>query len=317
MTTENSTTKQADQTTNNRVVVRKVEIPVFRGSHIDKIPHDLYIPPDALEIFLDAFEGPLDLLLYLIKRNNMDVLDMCVADISKQYVAYVELIHSTHFGLATDYLVMAATLTEIKSRMLLPRQESTEEEEEDPRANLIRRLLEYERFKHAAYQLDALDRMDRDIFPVNASPPLIQKEIPRPEVKISELLVAFSHVLKRANLFTEHAIQREKLSTRERMAHVLSMLQSDRFIPFVSLFTAIEGRLGVVVTFLAIMELTKESLVELVQTEAFAAIHVKIKNDPTTSAFYESEDKRINLQISTSDYGGQKKINMNNHKKNK
>ncbi|MCX4028775.1 segregation/condensation protein A [Endozoicomonas sp. SM1973] len=260
---------------------------VIQGKPVTEIPQDLYIPPDALEVFLEAFEGPLDLLLYLIKRQNMDVLEICVADITRQYMDYVELMKAVQFELAAEYLVMAAMLAEIKSRMLLPRTETVEEEEEaDPRAELIRRLLEYERFKKAAEDLDNLPREGRDYYPVSASPPTIVAEKQHPDVDLKEILLALSGVLKRAELSENHQIEQEALSTRERMTQVLSMLSADSFTPFVSLFKVEEGRLGVVVTFLAVMELIKESLVEIVQTEPFAPIHVKAKavhDDGTTS----------------------------------
>lgn len=250
---------------------------VVMGQALTELPKDLYIPPQALEVILEAFEGPLDLLLYLIRRQNLDILDIDVSDITEQYMQYVELMDALQFELAAEYLLMAAMLAEIKSRMLLPRQVADEEDEEDPRAQLIRRLQEYERFKKAAEDIDELPRVDRDVFLTSAAPPEIERIRPEPEVSLQEILVAFAEVMARANMFESHHIQREALSTRERMSQVLERLSGESFMPFVSLFKAEEGRMGVVVTFLAIMELIKESLVEIVQTEAFGPIHVKAR----------------------------------------
>lgn len=252
---------------------------IVEGKTVTELPKDLYIPPDALEVFLEAFEGPLDLLLYLIRRQNLDILDIRVAEITQQYMQYVELMHAMQFELAAEYLVMAAMLAEIKSRMLLPRPQLDEAEEgEDPRAELIRRLQEYERFKQAAEDMDALPRVDRDVFPGSATPPPIDRQQPLPDVELKDLLLAFSEVLRRADMFQNHKISFEALSTRERMGDVLKTLSGGTsFVPFQTLFTAEEGRLGVVVTFLAIMELIKESLIEIVQSEPFAPIHVRAR----------------------------------------
>ncbi len=247
------------------------------GEAYTKLPQDLYIPPDALEVILEAFEGPLDLLLYLIKRQNLDILEIPVAQITSQYMQYVELMKNLNLELAAEYLVMAALLGEIKSRMLLPRQAEDDDDELDPRAELIRRLQEYERYKKAAEDIDVMPRVGREIFLGGAAPPKYQKERPQPEVDLKEVLLALQDVLHRADMFESHQVSREKLSTRERMTQVLERLEGDRFVPFVSLFNYEEGRLGVVVTFLAILELVKESLVELVQTEAFGSIHVKAR----------------------------------------
>jgi segregation and condensation protein A len=250
---------------------------VVHGKAYTQLPQDLYIPPDALEVFLEAFEGPLDLLLYLIRRQNIDILEINVSEITSQYMAYVNLMESHQFELAAEYLVMAAMLAEIKSRMLLPRSSEEQEEDEDPRASLIRRLQEYERFKQAAEDLDKIPRVSRDIFPVTVAGP--DRSLTRldPDVELQELLLALSEVLRRADMFESHHVSKEKLSTRERMAQVLDVLAHQHFVPFVSLFKAEEGRLGVVVTFLAVMELIKESLVEIVQSESFAPIHVKAR----------------------------------------
>lgn len=250
---------------------------MVHGKAYTQLPQDLYIPPDALEVFLEAFEGPLDLLLYLIRRQNIDILDINVSEITSQYMAYVDLMETHQFELAAEYLVMAAMLAEIKSRMLLPRSSEEHEEEEDPRASLIRRLQEYERFKQAAVDLDHVPRVSRDVFPVTVAGP--DRSLTRldPDVELQELLLALSEVLRRADMFESHHVSKEKLSTRERMAQVLDTLAHNHFVPFVSLFKAEEGRLGVVVTFLAVMELIKESLVEIVQSESFAPIHVKAR----------------------------------------
>jgi segregation and condensation protein A len=250
---------------------------VVEGKPISQIPLDLYIPPDALEVILEAFEGPLDLLLYLIRRQNLDILNISVAEITRQYMQYIELMQVIQFELAAEYLVMAAVLAEIKSRMLLPRQSSDEEEEQDPRAELIRRLQEYERFKQAAMDLDNLDRLNRDFWIAKASAPQMSREKPLPDVKLQEMLVVLSTVMRRAERFGHHHIQLEPLSTRERMSQILERVSGsgDRFIPFVALFTAQEGKLGVIVTFVAILELLRENLVEVVQSDSFAPIHVK------------------------------------------
>ncbi len=247
------------------------------GKAMTELPKDLYIPPQALEVFLEAFEGPLDLLLYLIRRQNLDILEIDVSEITAQYMQYVDLMDALQFELAAEYLLMAAVLAEIKSRMLLPRSEGIEEDEEDPRAQLIRRLQEYERFKKAAEDIEELPRLERDTWVASAEPPDLNRARVEPEVDMRELLVALGEVLRRADMFESHHIQREALSTRERMTQVLEKLSGQQFVPFVSLFSASEGRLGVVVTFLAVMELIKESLVEIVQSDAFGPIHVKAR----------------------------------------
>jgi len=250
---------------------------VVQGKELTILPKDLYIPPDALEVILEAFEGPLDLLLYLIRRQNLDILDIDVAEITKQYLGYIELMASIQLELAAEYLVMAAMLAEIKSRMLLPRQQSEDEDEEDPRAELIKRLQEYERFKQAAEDIDELPRMGRDIHRATADAPDRDQQRPHPDVDMRELVTALADVLKRSEMFESHQVEMEKLSTRERMSQVMENLRNNQFVPFVALFTLEEGRLGVVVTFLAVMELIKESLVEIVQSENFGPIHVKAK----------------------------------------
>lgn len=262
-----------------RKMPQQEEMPfaVVQGKELTIVPKDLYIPPDALEVILEAFEGPLDLLLYLIRRQNLDILDIDVAEITRQYMGYIELMATIQLELAAEYLVMAAMLAEIKSRMLLPRQQADDEDEEDPRAELIRRLQEYERFKQAAEDLDELPRMGRDIHRASAETPDKQQQRPHPDVDMRDLVTAFAEVLRRAEMFESHQVELEKLSTRERMSKVLDTLQDQQFVPFISLFTVEEGRLGVVVTFLAVMELIKESLVEIVQSESFGPIHVKAR----------------------------------------
>ncbi len=256
---------------------QELQFAMVYGQALTELPIDLYIPPDALEVFLEAFEGPLDLLLYLIRKQNIDVLDIPVAEITRQYMGYVELMQSVRLELAAEYLLMAAMLAEIKSRMLLPRSSVTDEEEEDPRAELIRRLQEYERYKSAAECLDQLPRVGRDITVPALEAPQARARKLLPDVSLEELLLSMAEVLRRADMFESHQISRETLSTRERMSAVLEALKGGAFVPFAALFLAEEGRLGVVVTFMAILELIKESLVELVQNEAFGPIHVRAR----------------------------------------
>jgi len=248
---------------------------VVHGQPVLQIPQDLYIPPDALEVILDAFEGPLDLLLYLIRRQNLDILDIPVAEITRQYVDYINVMQDLRFELAAEYLVMAAILAEVKSRMLLPRPVNEDGEEADPRAELVRRLQEYERFKQAAEDLDALPRMERDTLPVQAHVPDRQAIRLPPPVDLREMLLALHDVLRRAELFSGHAIRREALSVRQRMGEVLQRLDDGRFHRFESLFTPEEGRLGVLVTFLAMLELAKEQLLDIVQDAPLGPIYVK------------------------------------------
>lgn len=254
---------------------QEMPLAVVHGQPVLQIPQDLYIPPDALEVILDAFEGPLDLLLYLIRRQNLDILDIPVAEITRQYVDYINVMQELRFELAAEYLVMAAILAEIKSRMLLPRPVSEEGEEADPRAELVRRLQEYERFKQAAEDLDALPRQDRDTTPVQAHVPDRASVRLPPPVDLKEMLLALHDVLKRAELFSGHAIRREALSVRQRMGDVLSRLDDGKFHRFESMFTAEEGKLGVLVTFLAMLELAKEQLLDIVQEAPLAPIYIK------------------------------------------
>ena len=262
---------------------------VVSGEPVTELPRDLYIPPHALEVFLEAFEGPLDLLLYLIRRQNLDILNIPIAEISKQYVHYIELMQEMQFELAGEYLVMAATLAEIKSRMLLPRSADAEDgEEEDPRAELVRRLQEYERFKQAAADIDALERLERDITPATAEVEERKVVTKLPDITLKELLLAFKDAMERSDMFAHHHIQREPLSVRERMTAVLVKLQGERFIEFSHLFDPAEGRMGVTVTFLAILELLKESLINVVQSEAYGPIHVAPAEADSSDAQPES-----------------------------
>ena len=258
---------------------QELPLAMVYGQAYTEMPQDLYIPPEALEVFLEAFEGPLDLLLYLIRKQNIDILDIPVAEITKQYMGYVELMKVVRLELAAEYLAMAAMLAEIKSRLLLPRPELAEDEEHDPRAELIRRLQEYERFKKAAEDIDGLSREGRDFQLAHAEVPEYPSRRPHPEVGLQEMMLALSEVLRRADMFESHQITREVLSTRERMADVLDRLKAGHFVPFVSLFKASEGKLGVVVTFMAVLELVKEQLVDLVQSEAYAPIHIKARGE--------------------------------------
>lgn len=245
---------------------------------VTEAPVDLYIPPEALRVFLETFEGPLDLLLYLIRKQNLDILAINVADITRQYMEYMELMQELEIGLAGEYLVMAALLTEIKSRSLLPRsQHADEEDDEDPRAQLIRKLQEYEQLKEAAEKLDQLPRQERDIFPAQVLVPEYETYRPPPEVDLNEVMVAMALILKRVDRQAHHHIEMEPLSTRERMAQILELLSEQQYMLFERLFKAEEGRLGVVVTFLALMELVKSHLVDLVQTEPFSPIHVRAR----------------------------------------
>ncbi len=248
-----------------------------QGEAVTALPKDLYIPPDALEVILEAFEGPLDLLLYLIRRQNLEVLDIPIAEITRQYMKYIELMEDLRLELAAEYLVMAAMLAEIKSRMLLPRPVEVDEED-DPRAELVRRLQEYERYKQAAEDIDRIPRVGRDVFPVEVEAP--EKQVVRkpPEVSLQELLIAAQQAMSRAELFSHHHVQMEPLSVRERMSMILEITGPEEFTPFSALFQPAEGRMGVAVALLAVLELIKESLIELVQSEPFAPIYIKARS---------------------------------------
>src|SRR6186713_3507807 len=256
----------------------QVEMPfaIVNGEAITQLPKDLYIPPQALEVFLDAFEGPLDLLLYMIRRQNLDILDIPIADITRQYMEYIGVMANMQLELAGEYLVMAATLAEIKSRMLLPRAvDPNAGVETDPRADLVRRLQEYERFKSAAESIDRIPRLDRDTWVGNAELGERKSSRPLPQIAMQEMLLAFRDVVLRAEMFAHHHVQRERLSVRVRMSDILSTLERSSFVEFVNLFRPEEGRMGVTVTFVAILELVREGLIDIVQTEAYAPLHVR------------------------------------------
>ncbi|WP_448550082.1 segregation and condensation protein A [Thalassotalea fusca] len=254
----------------------------IHGEAVVEKPQDLFIPPDALEVILESFEGPLDLLLYLIRKQKFDILNLPIAPITEQYMTYVELMKESKLDLATEYLVMAAILAEIKSRLLLPKQ-TVEEDEEDPRAELVKRLQEYEIIKAAAEGLDELPRMERDIYLASAElPENFQARVIDTQVDLVELVTAFQAVLKRAQAYEHHHIAREVLSTRERMSQIITYLSGrndENFSSFESLFSVDEGKQGVVVSFLAILELLKESIIEVVQAEVFGRIHVRLAKD--------------------------------------
>ncbi|MDD4913472.1 MAG: ScpA family protein [Methylococcales bacterium] len=247
------------------------------GQPYQDAPTDLYIPPDALEVFLDAFEGPLDLLLYLIRRQNLDIFNIPIAQITHQYIAYIEMMDSLRLELAAEYLVMAALLAEIKSGMLLPRPQDSEEEEEDPRAFLIRKLQEYEAIKKVAGQIDLLPRQERDTFNVMVDVSALSVARPLPEVQIKDILLAFQDVLKRVEQLTHHQITKEPLSVRERMAAILEKLDGSDSLAFAALFTRSEGKNGVVVSFLAVLELSKEGIIDILQLEPYAELSVRVR----------------------------------------
>ncbi len=259
------------------ISISQAEMPfaMVQGQPVLKLPDDLYIPPDALEVFLEAFEGPLDLLLYLIRRQNIDILDIPIAEITRQYTGYIEMMHGLKLELAAEYLVMAAILAEIKSRMLLPRPEPEQDEEGDPRAELIRRLQEYERFKQAAEDLDALPRLERDLAIASAAlEDQGQVQLP-PDVELRELLLALRDVMTRADMLAHHQVQAEPLSVRERMSRITDLVSSRPYVEFNDCFDLDEGRIGAVVTFLALLELLREHLIDLVQQELFGSIYLR------------------------------------------
>ena len=263
--------------THEQAVGNQKEMPfaVVHGEPLSQIPQDLYIPPDALKVFLEAFEGPLDLLLYLIKRQNLDILNIPVAQITEQYMRYIELMDDLQLELAGEYLLMAAMLAEIKSRMLLPRPIEEGENEDDLRSELVRRLQEYERYKQAAEDIDNLPRYEREIFGTIAEFPDRKSSQQQPEVTMQTLLKVFADVLVRADMYTRHRIQREALSLRERMTMILDKVNAEDFTDFKELFAIEEGRGGVIVALLAILELLKDSLIEMVQNETNGHIYVK------------------------------------------
>lgn len=248
---------------------------VVDGEPVTQLPQDLYIPPYALKVFLEAFEGPLDLLLYLIRRQNLDILDIPLAEITQQYVDYIEMMKELQLDLAGEYLLMAAMLAEIKSRMLLPRSEEIEEDEDDPRAELVRRLQEYERYKQAAENISALPRLERDLHQAHAEVTERRVEVKLPDLALKEMLLAFQDVLSRAEMFARLHVQREPLSVRQRMGEILLKLDNETFTDFPDLFDPREGRIGIVVTFIALLELLRESVIEIVQADPFSPIHVR------------------------------------------
>ena len=248
---------------------------IVDGEAVSEPPRDLYIPPQALKVFLEAFEGPLDLLLYLIRRQNLDVLDIPIAEITRQYMQYIDLMRELELELAGEYLLMAAMLAEIKSRMLLPRVSSEAAEELDPRAELVRRLQEYERYKRAAEDIDRLERLERDVFVASAG--LTERKVVEllPEVTLNEMLLAFRDVVQRAAMFAHHHVQRERLSVRQRMSEILERVRGAEFVDFPRLFLVTEGRMGVTVTFVAILELLREGLLDIVQSDTYGVLHVR------------------------------------------
>ena len=248
---------------------------IVQGEHLTELPKDLYIPPVALEVFLDAFEGPLDLLLYLIRKQNLDVLDIPIAEITEQYVDYINLMHDLELSLAGEYLLMAAMLAEIKSKMLLPIFEEIEEED-DPRAELVRRLLEYERYRFVSEEIDQMDRVERDIYLSSAETGNYEQPEILPDILLPDLVMAFQEVLKKAEMFSTLHFMKEPLSVRERMAEILEIIQGEEFVKFEELFNHKEGKTGLVVTFLAILELMKELLIEVVQAKEYGIIHIKM-----------------------------------------
>lgn len=281
---------------------QEMPLALVRGQPVLQIPQDLYIPPDALEVILESFEGPLDLLLYLIRRQNLDILDIPVAEITHQYVQYISVMQELRFELAAEYLVMAAILAEIKSRLLLPRPPAEEGIEDDPRIDLIRRLQEYERYKQAAEDIDTLPRLERDTTAGHAWVPPLKIEREPPAVSMQELLAALMDVLRRADLFSKHAVQREALSVRQRMSEVLGRLADGQFYTLTSLLDHREGRLGVIVSFLAMLELAKELLIEIVQEAQTAPIYLRSlasaddDADTTTQSDIDSQDGETAVQ---------------------
>jgi segregation and condensation protein A len=269
------TDDQPESHENHAFQQEEMPFAIVQGQPYTQVPKDLYIPPDALEVILEAFEGPLDLLLYLIRRQNLDILDIPITEITNQYMTYIAMLEELQFELAAEYLVMAAILAEIKSRMLLPRVQGEDDDEDDPRAELVRRLQEYERFKQAAEDLDDLPREGRDFVVAEAFVAERQVIQVPPEVDLKDMLDALRDVLSRAELFSHHNIEMEPLSVRERMTAIIDALRRNPYMEFQQFFTAGEGRMGVVVTFLALMELTRERIVDIIQHEPMGQIYVK------------------------------------------
>ena len=271
---DTKTTSSLKETITKTPRQEEMILATVQGKRVTILPEDLYVPPNALEILLDTFAGPLDFLLYLIRKQNIDILDIDVAKISEQYTSYIDLMDALQIELAGDYLVMAAYLAELKSRMLLPRPEE-QKDEEDPRAELIRRLQEYQRFKSAAEKIDTMPRIDRDFYAAHAQLPEFALETPLADVPLEGLALALAEVMRRVEQSQAHLINFEELSIRERMTHILVRMRNEAFIEFTTLFNKEEGKIGVVVTFLAILELLKDSLIEIVQSEEFGPIHIK------------------------------------------
>lgn len=278
-------------------VLEPVQAAVVKGQSIEKLPNDLYIPPDALRVFLEAFQGPLDLLLYLIKKQNIDVLDIPMVEITRQYLEYIEVMQVLELNLAGEYLLMAATLAEIKSRLLLPRPETQEQEEEgsDPRVELVRRLQEYECFKNAAVVLDEIPRLERDLQQADADMPKIDYAAAPIDVDMQDLFAALAQVLKQAALYRHHEIIAEALSVRDRMIHVMDRISSENYTQFEDLFEPKEGRFGIVVTLIALLELARESILEIIQNGPSQPIYVRAKisraepsNEKKAEDLYES-----------------------------
>ena len=251
---------------------------IYRGEPV-QLPLDLFIPPDALELWLEAFEGPFDLLLYLIRRNNFDILDIPISEITRQYMAYVDLLKKDRFDLASDYLVMAAWLAEIKSRLLLPKHSTVDDadEENDPRKELIERLQLYAQYKQAAMDMDALPRFDEEIFPTSPSLPELIREERLPQLHIDELTAALKKLLKEQAHFTQHVITTEVLSVQERMVNILDHLNDVSYLSFEKVLNLKEGKLGIVVSFIAILELSKQQMIDIVQDSAYGMINLKLK----------------------------------------
>ena len=271
---DTKTTSSLKETITKTPRQEEMILATVQGKRVTTLPEDLYVPPNALEILLDTFAGPLDFLLYLIRKQNIDILDIDVAKISEQYTSYIDLMDALQIELAGDYLVMAAYLAELKSRMLLPRPEE-QKDEEDPRAELIRRLQEYQRFKSAAEKIDTMPRIDRDFYAAQAQLPEFALETPLADIPLEGLTLALAEVMRRVEQSQAHLINFEELSIRERMTHILERMRNEAFIEFTTLFNKEEGKIGVVVTFLAILELLKDSLIEIVQSEEFGPIHIK------------------------------------------
>ena len=265
------TTQEKDH---NKPQQSEMPFAIVDGEQITELPKDLYIPPVALQVFLDAFEGPLDLLLYLIRKQNLDILDIPIADITQQYVDYINLMKELELELAGEYLLMAAMLAEIKSRLLLPIFEEIEDEE-DPRAELVRRLLEYERYRKVSEEINELDRVERDIYPSSVETAQFEQPLVLPDIQLKELVISFQEVLKKAEMFSTLHFTKEPLSVKERMIMILEKIENEDFVKFEELFNFEEQKIGLVVTFLAILELMKELLIEIVQAEEFGTIHVK------------------------------------------